>query len=65
MNDYAIVSAPGRFGERGSVHVYTYSDSEAEWSTLQTLTSELWSLGESSQVDAVEMEWKRPKFVFC
>lgn len=44
-NDYAIVSAPGRNGEQGSVHIYTYSDNEEQWSALQTVTSELWSVG--------------------
>lgn len=45
-NDYVIVSAPGRSGERGAVYVYTFSDSEQTWSMLQSITSELWSLGE-------------------
>ena len=45
-NDNIVVSAPGRNGEQGSVHVYTYAESEARWSLLQTVTSELWSLGE-------------------
>ena len=45
-NDNVVVSAPGRNGERGSVHVYTYTDTEARWSLLQTVTSELWSRGE-------------------
>lgn len=44
-NDYVIVSAPGRSEEKGSVHVYTYSDTDERWSLLQTVTSELWSLG--------------------
>ncbi|CAM9924718.1 unnamed protein product, partial [Discosporangium mesarthrocarpum] len=42
-NDYAIVSAPGRTGERGSVHVYTYDDTMEQWRSLQILNSELWS----------------------
>ncbi|CAM9102436.1 unnamed protein product [Scytosiphon promiscuus] len=46
INDYVIVSAPGRDGEKGSVHVYTYSETESRWSLLQTITSELWSLGQ-------------------
>ena len=45
-NDYVIVSAPGRLGGRGSVHVYTYSDDDGQWRLLQTVTSDLWSLGE-------------------
>lgn len=44
-NDYVIVSAPGHNGEKGSVHVYTYSNTDEQWSLLQTVTSELWSLG--------------------
>lgn len=46
-NDNVIVSAPGRNGERGSVHVYTYVEGEAAWRLTQTVTGELWSLGES------------------
>ncbi|CAM9122390.1 unnamed protein product, partial [Hapterophycus canaliculatus] len=46
INDNVVVSAPGRDGEKGSVHVYTYTETEARWSLLQTITSELWSLGQ-------------------
>lgn len=45
-NDIVVVSAPGRNGEQGSAYVYTYTESEERWSLLQTVTSELWSLGE-------------------
>eukprot|EP00752_Nemacystus_decipiens_P003960 g3626.t1 len=45
-NDKVVVSAPGRNDEQGSVHVYTYTEIEARWSLLQTVTSELWSLGQ-------------------
>lgn len=47
-NDNVIVSAPGRNGERGSVHVYTYVEGAAAWGLTQTVTGELWSLGELS-----------------
>ncbi|CAM9763265.1 unnamed protein product [Pylaiella littoralis] len=45
-NDNVIVSAPGRNGERGSVHVYTYVEGAAAWSLTQTVTGELWSVGQ-------------------
>lgn len=48
-NDYVIVSAPGRNGEQGSVHIYTYSDSDEEWTSLQTVSGELWSVGKSKR----------------
>lgn len=50
-NDYVIVSAPGRDGEKGSVHVYAYSSTDEQWSLLQTVTSELWSLGKRQKRD--------------
>lgn len=45
-NDYVIVSAPGKDAEKGSVYVYTYVEATESWRMLQTITSELWSLGE-------------------
>ncbi|CAM9476002.1 unnamed protein product [Chrysoparadoxa australica] len=53
-DDYAIVSAPGREGEKGVLFVFTH-DSVAGWSLLQELRSDQFSLEQDELGTAIDM----------